>query len=663
LKPILLFALYFLSGWLGLKVNAVSNFATTVWPPSAIAFTFLVLYGVRLWPAIFLSAFALNFTHGATWIGSFGIGIGNTLEPVVACYLLRRVGFRSSFSRLKDIFYFVAFGVSLGPLISACVGATSLWITGKAPVEVLPRLWITWWMGDGIAILVLGSFLISMISFIRGEFDLLFDRFHRYDLAAVAYLILILLLTSSFPEVMAAGDLPRRYFLFPLLLWACVRFGMIGATSMTLLISSVMIWGVISGFWPFVGNDLTHSILQLEVFEGVFALTGLTVAWAIQSQRDILKRVQTSHNELEKLVGLRTRELQDYIDHMSTMNAKISPEGKIMMVNRAAQQASGFSYSELIGRQFLEGPWFRFDPEVYERVRRVFRDAIQGASINYDEQLQVQTPAGPQVVTINFSLVPIRGAQGEIDHILAEGRDITAQKELTKAQESLRLKDEFLSIVSHELRTPLTALQLQLETSRRIEQKRGGDLDITERLGSSIRQTQRLASLVDDLLDISRISSGRLKLKPEPFELGATVSEVVQRFSEEANMAKSPIRLNVSDPITGVWDHLRIEQVVANLLSNAIKYGDGKPIDVSLTNAGGAAVLKVKDEGIGIAADKIPKIFDRFERVAADPNYGGLGLGLYITRQIVEGHGGDIHVESRERHGSTFIVRLPLHPV
>ncbi|MBN1204851.1 MAG: DUF4118 domain-containing protein [Myxococcaceae bacterium] len=234
-----------------------------------------------------------------------------------------------------------------------------------------------------------------------------------------------------------------------------------------------------------------------------------------------------------------------------------------------------------------------------------------------------------------------------------------------KAQEAIRLRDEFLSIASHELKTPLTPLSLKLHMLGR-EAQRHPDSPlrraVEDYVATGSRQVKKLTELVNDLLDVARISGGRLRLELEEVELGALVREIVKRHEPEAARLGSCLALDVREPVTGHWDRLRLEQVITNLVDNAIKYGAGKPIHLQLREEAGTARLHVRDEGIGIAPEHLARIFDRFERAVSDRHYGGLGLGLYITRTLVEAMGGSIHVESTPGQGATFTVVLPCRP-
>ncbi len=235
-----------------------------------------------------------------------------------------------------------------------------------------------------------------------------------------------------------------------------------------------------------------------------------------------------------------------------------------------------------------------------------------------------------------------------------------------EAQAAVAARDEFLSIASHELRTPLTALRLALENMRRVSTREAISTlppQYVERvLATAERQGQRLEKLVSGLLDVSRIHMGRLELDIEEVELGAAVQEALGAIEDEAAQSGSEIAVR-GEAVRGCWDRLRISQVVTNLLANAVKYGGGKPVEIEYGARGDRAFLDVRDHGIGIDPADQPQIFERFERAVSSRNYGGLGLGLYIVKRIVEAHGGTISVDSKPGEGATFKVEIPLQPV
>jgi signal transduction histidine kinase len=234
------------------------------------------------------------------------------------------------------------------------------------------------------------------------------------------------------------------------------------------------------------------------------------------------------------------------------------------------------------------------------------------------------------------------------------------------ARGAVRLRDEFLSVASHELKTPLTPLQIKLQALRRSLSAPGGPGrvgtdHVVRELTQAEAQLKRIHTLVDDLLDVSRLARGRLALRLEDVDLSALARNIVSELAPLAQRAGCRVEVEAPSAVVGRWDWMRLGQVASNLLSNALKYGAGLPVHVSVGQRGGRALLQVRDGGIGIAAGDLPRIWGRFERAVSDRHYGGLGLGLYITRQLVESHGGHIGVESAgEGQGATFTVELPL---
>lgn len=227
------------------------------------------------------------------------------------------------------------------------------------------------------------------------------------------------------------------------------------------------------------------------------------------------------------------------------------------------------------------------------------------------------------------------------------------------AQESIEVRNEFLSIASHELNTPITSLKLHLQMTKKAMVGGAANMDkFSKSIDASIKQVDRLISLIEVLLDVSRIQSGRLNFNPEDFDLAEIAREVSDRFKEVLNSNNSQLNLKIPNKLNVHLDKMRVEQIMINLLTNAIKYAPGK-IELSIASEKDKFKIVVQDFGEGISADKLLTIFDRFERASSNRNIGGLGLGLFIVKQIVEGSGGTITAESEAKVGSRFIVTLP----
>jgi signal transduction histidine kinase len=237
-----------------------------------------------------------------------------------------------------------------------------------------------------------------------------------------------------------------------------------------------------------------------------------------------------------------------------------------------------------------------------------------------------------------------------------------AQRELERA---VRMRDDFMSMVSHELRTPLNTLFLETQV-RKLHLSKGNLAPFgPDRLPAMIerdqRQIQNMVRLIDDMLDVTRMRRGALSIRPKPVNLSALARGVVEDLAQQAEAAGSVVELKAPATVDGVWDEFRIEQVLTNLLTNALRYGGGKPIEVTVAQAGETAQMTVRDHGIGIAPEDHERVFEQFERTDDSRKHApGLGLGLYITREIVRSHGGEVGLKSAQGEGAEFRVTLPL---
>jgi signal transduction histidine kinase len=237
----------------------------------------------------------------------------------------------------------------------------------------------------------------------------------------------------------------------------------------------------------------------------------------------------------------------------------------------------------------------------------------------------------------------------------------TTQNELEQA---VRMRDDFMSIVAHEVRTPLNGLILETQL-RKMHLARDNAAAFTlEKMHAMVdrdeRQIKSLIRLIEDMLDVSRIRTGKLSIRTTRFDLAQLVRNLLQNFAPQIDAAESTVSLVADQPVEGDWDEFRIEQVVSNLLTNALRYGAKGLIDVRVYAEDGQARVEVRDHGIGISEENQKRIFQQFERVSAKTAVAGLGLGLFISEQIVAAHGGSISVESKINEGSLFRVCLPL---
>ncbi len=327
-------------------------------------------------------------------------------------------------------------------------------------------------------------------------------------------------------------------------------------------------------------------------------------------------------------------------------------DGAIETWNRGAEELYGFGAGEARGRISHDLLRTRF-PCPLPRIESALREQRR-----WEGELEQWAKDG-RAIMVSAKMQLVRGEDGA-ERILETNRDITERK---RAEEALRkadrLKDEFLSMASHELRTPLTTLRIHTEAlARSLRKARLGDELVGRKLSSMDAQLGRLDALVKTLLDVSRIVDGRIEMDREEFDLAKLAGEAIERFAYAAERSGTELRLRAR-AVVGRWDRNRLDQVLTNLIDNAIKYAPGQPVEVSVDEHDGRAQLVVRDHGIGISPESQARIFERFERAAEARSFGGLGLGLWIARQMVEAHGGSISVASSPGAGSTFTVTLP----
>lgn len=301
---------------------------------------------------------------------------------------------------------------------------------------------------------------------------------------------------------------------------------------------------------------------------------------------------------------------------------------------------------------------------ITSRIHNLNRLAAEYGLGNFDRQIEVggKDEIGKLTYSINKMGALLNGSYQQIleSHQELEKK---VQERTVELKHALTTRDEFLSIANHELRTPLTAIVLQLRIlERSVEQcpENESVSKVRESLKKTNRLVKKLIDLQNALMDLTHIQLGKFQVKQENCDLTAIATDSLSQLSLEASRTGVQISTSFPETLSGPFDPIRSSQVITNLVSNAIKYGEGKPIELDLNTEDGKAILVVTDHGPGIPNDKMNTIFDRFERGDHDRSLSGLGLGLYITKQIVEAHGGSIGVHNVEGKGARFKAEFPL---
>jgi PAS domain S-box-containing protein len=373
--------------------------------------------------------------------------------------------------------------------------------------------------------------------------------------------------------------------------------------------------------------------------------------------RDLTERRRVDANlyRSEERFRLLVESVKDYAIFI------LDPDGCVATWNVGAERIKGYSAREIIGQHFS----VFYEPEEVKagKCETELKAAVADGRFE-DEGWRLRKDGSR--FWANVIITALFDETGELRGFAKVTRDLTLRRaaeqerlRLAEAQAAVRARDEFLSIASHELRTPLSALLLQLqavlETLDASEPQRTAD-----RIRRAACSATRLHHLLESLLDVSRIATDTFTLNLEEFDLTQAIEELVEELRPSALQARCELSLSLKSRIVGKWDRLRIEQAIMNLLANAFKYASGARVCVRVAREEKWALISVRDSGPGIPEKDLSRVFGRFERAGSSRRYGGMGLGLYLAREIAEGHGGSISAENGSSGGLRVLLRLPL---
>ena len=649
-------ALYFGAAKLGLTMAFVAEQVTTVWPPSGIALAAVVLLGPAVWPAIALGALLANATAHEPLGTAAAIAAGNTLEAVVGGWMLRRLGFRRALERLRDVLGLIVFAAGISTTVSATIGVASLCLGGVQPWSAFARLWSEWWIGDGMGDLVMAPLLLVWAS----PSPLGWAR-RRIVEVVILCATLVGVSLVVFAGWLGLEGYPLHYTIFPFVIWAALRLGQRGTAMVTFIASSLAIWSTVNGTGPLVMESPEASLVMLQLFMAVVAIAGLLLGAAI-TERDLAEsRRRRDYAQLElSEAGLR---LALDAGRMGVWDWDIASE--------TLRWSENLTPVHGLAPGSIGGSFTAFRELVHPEDRPVVDEAIARAveeRSGLDIEFRARFPDGAvRWMAAKGRVLPEAG--GRAVRMMGVGMDITERKRLEdelreRAQQLAaadRRKDEFLAMLAHELRNPLAPMCNALE----LLQRRPGDTGVVEHARDLMeRQVRHMVRLIDDLLDVSRITSGKVTLRKELVDLDSIVASAVETTRPLFESRRHT--LAVSLPPEGVWleaDPTRLAEVVANLLDNAAKYMvEGGRVWLTAQRRGDELVLEVRDTGRGMSADVLAHAFDLFtqgERTL-DRAESGLGIGLTVVRSLVELHGGHVRAESEgPDRGSVFTVTLP----
>jgi PAS domain S-box-containing protein len=661
--------MYFGGAELGLSLASVHSNVTPVWPPTGIAIASLLIFGRQVWPGIFVGALAANLLTDIPVFSSFGIAVGNTLEALVAYWLLQKSKrWKGSLESVSSVLTFVVCAAVLAPLISATIGSVSLCLGEPNQWNSFTSLWLTWWMGDGFGAPIVSPLRLAWSS--QRKIDSR-DMPEITSLFVLLIIVVLIVFGGWFPG--PVKTYPLAFLALPCLLWAAMKFHQRVVTSAIVLMAGVAVWGAKQGYGPFVQPSANVSLLLLISFVGTSSLMTLIVA-AVTNER---REAEAAKSKLGSELELNRRRIEDIVAHVPGVvwEAWGNPDAgnqRIDFVSSHVEKMLGYSVQE-----WLATPNFWLSvvhPEDKERAAQeaaaIFASGKGGSSRfrwMHKDGREVWVEAQSIVVCDETGPVGMRGVTMDITAAVEAEKERmqlleSESQARQEAEEASRLKEEFLATVSHELRTPLNAVigwSRLLRTGQLDKDGTSHAVEVIERNAAAQRQ------IVEDLLDVSRIVTGKLLINTQPIDVLLIIHAAIDAIRPAAEAKQIAIRTHFEAPDAIVLaDTERLQQVLWNLLSNAVKFTPSSGVvDVYLERHDSLAEIRIEDSGPGIPADFLPRIFDRFSQAdgSSTRKHGGLGLGLAIVRHLVELHGGTVSASNRkDGTGAILIVRLPL---
>jgi len=641
----LLAATYVLAGRLGFTASAVHPIVSSAWPPSGVALAALLLMGTRYWPGIALGAFIVNLTAGIPPLAATGIAVGNTLEALVAAWLLTSfAGFRLPLERLRDVFALVVLGAIASTPVSATVGVTMLTLSGGAAGIPLGTIWLAWFLGDAIGILLVTPLILTWAAGARLRLSAR-DTIEASLLVAVLVAFTVALFQTPFSYV---------YAIFPVTIWAALRFGPRGAATASFIVSALAIGYTVRGVGPFATSTAVNNLFELETFIGLLALTTLLLAAAIAERRtaeSALKRSRQQH--------------QDIVHYASVGVIQTDSEGKILLANPALARILGYDGPEqLVGRNVAD--------EVYldqtERAPIIARYELvaEGDAVEVQWKRKDGSP-----IWIDLHGRSVRDGADGTSYFEGFVYDLTGRKNLElqfRQAQKMEAVGRLAGGVAHDFNNLLTVIASCTEFVL-------GDPTLADEhrndLGEVKKATDRATSLTRQLLAFGRTQV----LRPSTINLNDRLAELLPMLKR---LFETTIEIRI-ETAPDIWairaDPGQIEQVLLNLAINARDAMlDGGTLTFATENAvviaerptsnqeytmkpGDYVLLRVRDTGVGMDEDVQRKIFEPFFTTKEIGK--GTGLGLATAYGIVKQSGGYIKVRTAPGKGAEFLIYLP----
>lgn len=616
---------YAIAARYGIEQPVAHGVVTPVWAPSGIAIGALLLFGFRYWPAVTIGAFIANAGSDVSVPVAAAIAIGNTLEAVTAHSLLKRVRFDIAFRRVRDVLYFIGLAALVATAVSATIGVSTLVVANAIEFGSFGGEWLLWWFGD-----LIGALLVAPLILVWGA-QL---RARRIPGRLPELVVMLVLLCVTASAIFIGGNWQYPYVIFPLLVWAALRFGPLGATAAIFIVGSIATWGTVHGAVPIGGATATQSV---QILQGLIAVVGLGtfVIAATIAERDAAESQRA--DALDELHD-RNVMYETVLQAVSDLGEGfvVTDAGRLVFANPAYCEMTGYTLEEL---RALPSLLELTAPEDREEVVNRLRERLSGSEVQDHYEASLIRKDG-QRVACEVAVKLVRTDEGA--QIISIVRDVTDRKQMENFREN------FVSYVAHEMRTPITIILGFSDLLKRARTLDDDQLeDVVERLGTN---SATMKERLDTILRLAGVEQGSTEVFTEKIDLEHFLTDV----TAEIPRPEGKTLVIDADGAVARLDTRGLQQIVANLVTNAYRYG-GDNVLVEARRRDDTVTIEVSDDGPGVPPALVDRVFEPFVR--AGETSEGAGLGLSVVKALARAGGGDVVYEARPQR-AVFRVTL-----
>ena len=620
-----------------------------LWAPAGFSLVVLVAGSRGLWPGILAGALTSSVAQDLELLQAASSAGAATLQALLGAVLLARLSFRPRLDSIRDVVVLAALGGFAAVAAGASLTTLAVALSGASP-GALAAHWTTWWLGGSVGVVLVAP--VALVLARIGEASL------QRPTAGGAGVVFALLASSA----LSMSDYGLAYMIFPSLLLTAMRFRVAGAALASMVVAAAAAWASSRGFGPLVSETPAETLLYCQGFIIIATLTSLLLGAVTAERLEAQERLLDS--EAERLVLGVEREAEQRFrrsfEDAPIGMAMLGFHGHLLRVNHTMAEITGYSESELIGRTLDE---LTHADDVGTEAAEIAA-VLSGAIRTYEvEKRLIRSDGGVAWILLGGSMV--RDDAGRPAYLIAQVIDITerrrAEAELARSTDDLRRSNEelerFAYVASHDLAEPLRTMSgfATLLRERYVDVLDERGLRYADHV---VVGAARMRELIDGLLEYSR--AGRQEPSREPVDLGELATGIVAELGARVRESGAVVTVGELPVVPG--DPLLLRQLLQNLIANALKFTGERAPEVTVAGEWTpvACRIAVSDNGIGIEPRHSERIFEMFQRLHTSEQFEGTGIGLALTKRIVELHGGSISVQSEPGDGATFAFTLPM---